>query len=189
MPPNDPPIRFILIPQNGTPMKIIEEKTTNITMDKTCSTFPMGHIPDVREIWKHSNKAWAGRTICFYGYGRENKKPEGVMEGTWVLLMNKHPKSEFALNMHPYWSKIENRRVWGDAFLCKLGKNAIIHGRAQYVNVMKAALEDKEFKWMMENAAILTSRGHTITLDADGNYSGTIVSKEAEDVEVSGSTS
>jgi len=191
MPPNDPPIIFLRIPADGSDMKRFSTTTVNITADKKNSTFQLGHIPWVEDYWKFENAAYAGRVACCFRIERPDTKEQTDTEeqtdtkektdarkktdkvwGIWVLLKSTNPRSKLPLNENEHWKHLENRKARGDAFLCKLGDPPVVGGKANYVNVPKAALDDgcKVFKWPMLVYAKAAYAGNGKCFDENGEW-------------------
>lgn len=169
MSPNDPPIKILRIPANGSPMKIVKIKTKNITADPdTSNAYNLGHLPDVSGYWGYMPHEWARKVVCLFQLGDDPANPQAFDEGVFFLLKTLPLERNLSLNMNENWSHIENRRVWGDAFLCKLGKHAIVNGRANYVNMEEEMIDSDELKEIMARTAV--SGGSLIPLDDNKNY-------------------
>ncbi len=151
-------------------MTVISTKTIDIKIDKECTTYPLGHIPDVRLHWEGNAAAFAGRAVHKYQVADFEDGYADAMDGTYILLRNIDRHAGLSINLNKNWSDIEDRLAWGAAFLCKLGQPPITNGMANYINVPEEIIADKIMKSMMR--ADVTSRGYKIKLDSKNNDLG-----------------
>lgn len=169
MPPNDPPIKILRIPASGSPVKIVSTTTRcNTAGVKTKMGYDLGHLPNPGKYWGDWPHEWGRKTVCVWEIGRNPEDPQTWDEGVFVLLKTMPLEGNLPINKNEKWRHIEDRKVWGDAFLCKLGQPAIVEGWAHYVDMPEEIIDSPLLGMLMVEAA--TSDGFMIILDDNRSY-------------------